>query len=530
MDRAKPMSNPDDPREKFRRPLERPSLGLPSRPRRPLSGEVLRGDAPASPPPASPDEPAGGLARLLVAVAKMLQPKPAPEATPQVAAPPPSEPPVISVLVAAMNGDTPDGLASHALFKLLESKTALKIKPLPRAFPLEAPDDPDAMAGSLINTRHAVVDEDADLLLWGDIAKEGYRLRLSGATPPDGERPATFGASVRIDLPTKIDQPQLTLLYAAILAAFEPANELQRAALRRLLPQAALGLEALAAKLPPSLSPAQQRTIVLVHGHVCTTCALVVPPSQAADWFQKGINAYRASEKRLTRTDPSWEGGLLHRHLAAALMARAERVKDKAEESLTEAVQEWRAASDTLTRANMPQEWVTIQIRLGFCLYRLDLLTGNTELLREALQVLQTAAQVVTRTEAPQRWAEIMHTIARVLEVYGDQLRSPEVLARAIEACKLVLEVQTRERVPLGWAAVRNTLGSALFLIGKHGGTAEHLEEAIGVLEEAREIFTAHGAKGLTQVADRNLAHVRKLIDERKGRQVIDPDWVGRRP
>lgn len=186
----------------------------------------------------------------------------------------------------------------------------------------------------------------------------------------------------------------------------------------------------------------------------------------------------------------------------------------------------WRAAAETLTREAMPQEWAGAQTRLGKALYRLDLITGNTELLREALQALQAALQVYSRTETPLKWADIMHDIAQVLEVYGDQLRNPEVLRRAIETCESVLMVLTRDRMPLTWAATQNTLGSALFLLDKHTDGIAHLEGAIAALEAAHGIFAAAGAKGPAQVAARNLGHVRKLAEERRGRQIVDPDWV----
>lgn len=517
------MSNPEDPRTKFRKPLERPSLNLPGR---------RQQDQP-EPPPAEEPHPAaapGGLARLLEAVAKMLQPKPQPDPkqAPQPTMPP-AEPPVFTVLVAAMNGDTADGAASQALFKLLDTKPTLKIKPLPRPFQLDVLDDPAQVASAVTNTRHAIAAENADLMVWGDVSKDGYRLRLSGTAIPDEERPAAFGPSTRIEVPLKLDEPQLNLLYAAILAAAEPATEVQRASIRRLLPLAAIPLEVMAAKPPVALSMPQQRTLQLVHGHVCAACATAVPPSQATEWFQKAVNAYRAAEKRLNpRADPPWEAGLIHKHLAATLTMRGERVKDRAVEFLQEAVGEWRAAAEILNRATMPQEWAAVQTRLGTTLYRLDLLTGDSELLREALQALQASQQVYTRADAPQRWAEIMHTIAQVLEVYGDQMKNPEVLKRAIEACNSVLEVRNRERTPLAWAATRNTLGSALFLLDKHGGGVTHLLLAMGVLEEALEIFKTYGAKGPAQVAARNLAHVKKLAEDRQARQIIDPEWVGR--
>ncbi|CAA7626174.1 hypothetical protein [Magnetospirillum sp. UT-4] len=515
------MSPTDDPRDRFKRPLERP--GLTPTPAPPSQRNAL---VPAG--PVKDEAPApGGLARLLDAVAKMLSPKPATpaQAQQQPTATPAAEPPVFTVLVAAVNGDSADGAASQALFKLLETRPALKVRPFPRPFQLDTLEDPQLLAALLSATRHALADENADLLVWGDFAKDGYRLRLAGPGLPDDERPGSFGPTTRIELPVNLGEPQLNLLYAAILAAAEPATEVQRAAMRRLLPPAAQALEPLAAKPPVSLSMAQQRSIQLVNAHVAVACALAVPPSQAESWFQKAIDGYKAAEKRLGRNEAPWEAGLLARHLGAAWAARAERSKEHARSHWEEAVKHWRTAAETLARATMPLDWAATQARLGVALYRLDLLTGDTELLREALTALQAAMQVHTRAEAPHRWAEIMHNVAQVLEVYGDQLKNPDVLKRAVDACHSVLEVRSRERTPLAWAAASNTLGSALFLLDKHGGGLGHLEEAVLVLEEALQIFQAHGAKGPAQVAARNLAHVRKLAEDRKGRAVIDPGW-----
>lgn len=524
------MSTPENPRDRLRRPLERPTLTVPSRRREAAVPAPVADPAPEEAP--SPAAAPGGLARLLDAIAKMLQPKPQPDPKQQQQQQPPPTPteaPLFTVLVAAMNGDSADGIASQALFKLLDAKSALKVKPLPRPFQLDVMDDPAQMAAVVTNTRHAVAAENADVLVWGDVSKDGYRLRLSTATLPDEERPTLFGPACRLEFPLKLEEPQQHLLYGAILAAVDPANQMQRAGLRRLLPLAAPPLDAIAAKPPVAWSMQQQRSAQLIYGHVSAACAQVVPPSQAAEWFQRAVNAYRSAEKRLNpRLDPPFEAGLMHKYLAAALTARGERIKDRAEDYLDEAVKEWRAAVECVSKATMPQEWAALQTRLGAALYRLDLITGDTELLREALQALQAAAQVHTRADTPGRWADIMHLIAQVLEVYGDQLKNPEVLKRAIDACQSVLEVRSRDRTPLAWATIRNTLGSALFLLDRHSGGVNHLLQAMEVLEEALDVFRAHGAKGPAQVAERNLAHVRKLAEDRKARQVIDPDWAGR--
>ncbi|MGE5546122.1 MAG: hypothetical protein ACM33T_04445 [Solirubrobacterales bacterium] len=505
------MTDSDNIRDRLKKPLQRPSA-LPVK------------HASAKPEPAA-DVPAnqpGALARLLDGLAKMLAPKPAPAEQPQAK---PAEPPVFTVLVAAMSGDGADGAASQALFKLLESCVTLKVKPLPKVFQLDTLEDPGQVAATMAAVRMAVASENADLLVWGDVAKDGYRLRLSTAAADD-ERLGGFGPSTRVELPLALAEPQLHLLHAACLAAGEASTEIQRAGLRRVLPLAVGPLEPLAAKPSVQMTMPQQRTAQMVYGHVCAAVAQVVPPSQADSWLQKAVDAYRAAEKRLARHDPAWETGLVRRHIAAVLTQRAERAKEKAQAYLQEAVTEWRAAAEALPKGTMPQEWAAVQTRLGVALYRLDLLTGDTDLLREAVQALQGALSVYGRNETPQRWADIMHNLAQVLEVYGDQLKSTEVLGRAIDACEAVMEIRTRERTPLSWAATQNTLGSALFLLDRLGGNGRHLDGAIAAFQGALDVFTAHGRKGPAQVAARNLAKARKAAEDRKGRQVINPHWA----
>lgn len=510
------MGDSDSIRDKFKKPLERPSANLPAR----HMDFEPEGDATPSAQP-------GALARLLDAVSKMLSPKPQQPQDGQPMAQP-AEPPVFRVMVAAMAGDAVDGSASQMLFRALDLIPALKVKPLPRPFQLDTLEDPAQLTATMSAIRHAIALENADLMVWGDVGRDHYRLRLTGPSVVEDDRPGAFGASTRIELPLPLDAPQLDLLYAAVLAAAEASTEIQKAALRRLLPQAALGLEAMAAKPPIKLAMPQQRTIQVVYGHICAATAQVVPPSQADGWLQKAVDIYRASEKRLARTDPQWETGLLHRSVAAVLTARAERAKDKdlAAELWEQAVSEWRIAVGMLSKATMPQEWAIAQTKLGVALYRLDLLTGNTELLREAVQSLQGALSVYSRTETPHRWADIMHNLAQVLEVYGDQLRSPEVLKRAVDSCEAVLEIRTRDRTPLAWAALQNTLGSALFLLDKHTEGSRNLADAITAFAGALEAFQTYGRKGPAQVAARNLAKARKLAEERKGRQIIDPHWA----
>jgi hypothetical protein len=516
------MANADDKDEKAER-LKRvremaaqrgavaSPAALPAKAAKPVPVPVALGDE----PPAQPKR-----SRLLDALTRLLRPgAPAQIAAPVAAA----DPPVFTVLVAELVGDAA-GTAGLHLQQALRGRAGLEVKPLAKAFQLDTLEDPSLVSAAQLNTRYAVAGEGADLLVWGEMVKEGYRLRLATAANDD-ERANPFGPTTRIELPHDFAEAPAGLLYAAVLAAAEAVSESQKAAIKRLLPAAAAAAEALASKPPVQMSMAQQRTCQLVFGHAAAAAAQVVAPAEADAWFDKAIGNYRQAQRRLGRTDPGWEAGLIHKHLAAAITARAERAQEPAP-LLEAAILEWRLAAETLTRANMPQEWAATQVRLGNALYRLDLLTGQTELLREALQALQATLQVYSRTETPQRWADIMHTVAQVLEVYGDQMKSAEVLQRAIETCHSILEIRTRERSPLAWAATQNTLGSALFLLDRHTEGGGHVEDAERALAAALDVFQTYGAKGPAKVAAKNLAHVRKLAESRGRRPVFDPGWA----
>ena len=126
--------------------------------------------------------------------------------------------------------------------------------------------------------------------------------------------------------------------------------------------------------------------------------------------------------------------------------------------------------------------------------------------------------------------ADTMHDMAQILQIYGDQLKSPDVLKKAIETSESTLQVFTKDRTPLSWAKAQNTLGSALFLFDRHKGGNEHLDQAQTALENALEVFKAHGANGPAKVAERNLAHVQRLKKQRKGHRLAEPDWINDRP
>ena len=206
------------------------------------------GQAPAKAPPAIPTippqsygartEPPSDKVGFFDLLVGLFKPKPAqPPVTAQPA--PGVEHPSFTIIVAALAGDA-DGSAAAYLNQALAARPSLKTKALGKVFVLDNLEDPSLVSSVVLNTRHAVAEEDGDLLVWGDFSKDGYRLRLATATADD-ERAAAFGPATRVELPKDFAEPASNLLFAAVLAAIDPATEAQKAAIRRLLPPATGG-------------------------------------------------------------------------------------------------------------------------------------------------------------------------------------------------------------------------------------------------------------------------------------------------
>ncbi|WP_142848720.1 hypothetical protein [Telmatospirillum sp. J64-1] len=436
----------------------------------------------------------------------------------------PAQAATLSVLVCPLNNDV-EGQAATSIAATLAGFEGFSVRQGGKALSVSNVRELSALAAAAMNARHLAAEERADVLVWGDVINDGESAILRFAAPalPEDDRPAPFTPATCLDLPGELSDPLKQMLFATILTAAEPQDEARRQRQRELLPPLAQAVTPLVQRPPMDLNMAQQRSLLTCYGHISALMSLIEPKG---DWIDRAVTVFGAAVKRMGRQDPPVDGQMLEKSTASALMAKADRSKQP--NHYEDAIAAYRRVLENLPRTAMPAEWAAMQNRLGLALYRLDLQTGRTELLKEAFVAFQSALQVHTRAESPQRWAEVMHNLALALEVYGDQMKSPDVLEKAIEACRLVAEVRSRESNPVAWAAVMNTLGSALFLLDKHSKGSEHLDEAADALRQAAEIYTALGARRPAAVAQRNLAHVERLLESRREREqkIPDPHWA----
>jgi hypothetical protein len=142
-------------------------------------------------------------------------------------------------------------------------------------------------------------DHNADLLIWGEVAKVDETLRLWFVRRDGG---STIGKSAyRLQnsvLPKDFDDDFAEQLIAVALASILPATEQAGTYLVDLLKPAAEKLERLSAHPPPNLLPEQRGQLHQAFG---LASAVIGRQSGDADWLTKAVAAYRAALEERTR-------------------------------------------------------------------------------------------------------------------------------------------------------------------------------------------------------------------------------------
>lgn len=414
--------------------------------------------------------------------------------------------------IATVNNDV-DGAWTRALAALLDQESELGVRILSTSLQIEPGADQNQAAAAAARARDVLAREsELDLLIWGDVHADGYSLWFSPQGKTEDERPGGFSLFNNLELPGDQEAPAADVLACALLTALEPP-EPRRFDQAQMLRYVVGRLEGAMGALPMSWNLEQQRTALTCYGHALSTLAAADPSGPFA---HQAVDAYRGALGRVNPEERGMDEAQLHKHMGLLMAAQGDRSGDPAWLDL--AVAEFRAGIECLAKARHPQEWGSLQNRLGLALYRLDLMGGGgPDLLKEALVAFQGALQAFPRQSDPERWAEVMHNLAQVLQLYGDQMKSPDVLERAIETARAAIELRPRAKVPFAWAASQNTLGTALFMLAKHSKGIVSLDEATEAINGALEVYRQLGAVRQAEVTEKNLAHLIKLAKRRTG-------------
>jgi len=435
----------------------------------------------------------------------------------------------ILILVGKIRDDYEDA-QRKLLLGALDGVPGLRAAPLDRDLTKTMPgvSDPggifndDLMKRANREARAWMTDQNADLLIWGNIDSTGRNLELhfTATSSSPGERPGRFTALNTLTVPVDFYTDWVPLLRAVALAAIDPRSFPQGRILRSALPAIAQSGRAMGLDPSAGLEPMERASILFCYGNVAAVCAQL---EGDRSWYHTAVEAWRAAID-LAGTDQNPFTGQLYQQLGLVLQIIAERSNDI--EALEQAADAYRRALMHISRRKQAADWGIMKYRLGCVLYKVDLAIGDDSSLREAIHACQASRQVFNRYTHPIRWSEVSNTLAQILQVYGDNARSIPVLEYAVKCCVQSLQVRTPDTAPLQWASIQNTLGSALFLLAKHSGEWEYMRQSSEAFRLALTVYKDHGAARMAIITERNMQRADKQVYASHEQHVSDPVWA----
>jgi tetratricopeptide (TPR) repeat protein len=440
--------------------------------------------------------------------------------------PPPAD---ILILVGKIRDDYEDAqrkLIQSALDRIPGLRAAAIDRDLTRTMPgvaeAGAALNDDLMKRATREARAWMGEQNADLLIWGNIDATGRNLELhfTATASSPGERPGRFTTLNMLTVPVDFYTDWVPLIRAVALAAIDPRSFPQGRILRSALPAIAQAARAMGLDPSAGLEPAERASILFCYGNVCAVCAQL---EGDRSWYHTSVEAWQAAID-LAGPDQSPILGQLYQQLGLVLQIIAERSNDT--DCLEQAADAYRRALMHISRRRQTLDWGLVKYRLGCVLYKIDMAIGDDNALREAIHACQASREVFNRYTHPIRWSEVSNTLAQILQVYGDNVRSMPILEYSVKCCIAALQVRTPDTAPLQWASIQNTLGSALFLLAKHTGEWEYMRQSGEAFRLALLVYRDHGAGRMAIITERNLQRAEKQIHSSHEQHIADPVWA----
>ncbi len=416
------------------------------------------------------------------------------------------------VLIADLDGDA-GGKVTASLTEMLDRSEAFEIfranQPLKQA---RAGDMVLRLIAAAAEGHAWMIEQSADLLVWGEIEMGTAVLRFLPLIPSGDNLPGAVGLGDSLDLPVDFEASLTPLLRTTVLAAVGPTFRAMRGPVAEALQ---IGLDETAGvlkEIPAGMTSGQYATSLACLGNACGAAYRLGGGLARLD---QAIAAYRSALKKIVAAEMPVAWAVTQSHLAATLKAKGE--KSDADETLIEAVAAYKLITETLSRGTHAFDWALAQANLGLVYYRLGTRSGRGGYLNEAGKAFEEALTVYKKETMPVRWGEISNQYGVVLMALGEQVTGNVVLELAVKRFRKALEVRKREQAPLLWAQTVNNLGAACFGLAKRNGEVALMREAITCFEGAVEIYTQSGATKKAEIIRNNLSRVERLAQTRGG-------------
>jgi len=179
-----------------------------------------------------------------------------------------------------------------------------------------------------------------------------------------------------------------------------------------------------------------------------------------------------------------------------------------------EAVRIYQAALSVLLKEDIPLVVAQVQINLGAALSAIGEREGNSERIHEAVHIFQDALQEPSLKCLPLVWGTAQNNLGNALRVLGEREHSSDLLRAAVGAYRAALLERTHEVAPFAWATTQNDLGNALLTLGEIEGCTELLLEAVDAYQAAIPGRTRELAPQEWAITQHNLATAYWILGE----------------
>jgi len=418
------------------------------------------------------------------------------------------------IILAGLNGDK-GGQITKRLGDLLTKISGVEVFRHKQA--LKLPDAIENLAVQLIvaaeEGRAWLKDDDADLLVWGEVGQNGedLSLRLLPAPAADDDQAEHSGISETLEMPASFGEEFEPLLCAAVIGTFGPTFKGARTRLGESLGGYLEKAGEQAKTLPTGLSDSQAASVLIVLGNAFVAHSRLGGGAQ----YERAVEAYREAEKKISKETQPLLWARIQNHLAAVLQTQGQMKKDP--KPIRAAALIYSTVGATLSKSAHANDWGLAQIHLGKSLYILAGLAGKPEYLQRAADAYEEALSVYDKNGTPARWAEVTNQYGVVLLALGEEMNADATLEKAVSNFRTAMKVRHKDKTPLLWAQTANNLGAACFTLGKRNSQNALLREASDCFEGATEIYRQQGVTKQAQVIEKNLQRVKRLLQTRGG-------------
>jgi len=361
--------------------------------------------------------------------------------------------------------------------------------------------------------RQWLEEEDADLLIWGDMEELGTIARLHFLTlnaTQDGQ-PGVFGMADTLDLPVPLPDDAGALVRAVTIAALLPAARGARRTLSERLVAQLADASAAIGNFPEDM-PVECR--VAVHnalGNAFATSFRFGNKKALSDALQQ----YEAADKLVDPAKSPMTWAVINTHLGLVLEASTK--IDRSPETLLNAIKRYSGVANTLSRDAHASDWALAHMRRAMAYYKLATLQPAQAQahLKSSASAFEEALTVYDRAKSPDRWAEVMNHYGVAQMALGGHGKADAILQQSISTFRKVLEVRKRDQQPLLWAQTANNLGAACFALAKQTKEEHLLEEASYYFQGAVQVYRkVRGQKKKAEVIQKNLMRVQHMLSE----------------